>query len=102
MKFGNNTCEVTLYCGALGGGNISLSIMTAFLSCTVLPLRLANTSSDSKLFGDFEVVAASEVEETEGLGERTFPEAAGGFLLVLLGGLSGSLSLPRLEVLVLK
>lgn len=90
-----------MYCGARGGGNISLSIMTAFLSCTVLPLRLANTSSDSKLFGDLEVAAASEVEETEGLGERTFPEA-GGFRLVLLGGLSGSLSLPRLEVLVLK
>ena len=32
--------------------------------------------------------------------ERT--EAAGGFLLVLFEGLSGSHSLPRLEVLVLK
>ena len=95
-----------MYWGARGGGNISLSIMTAFFSCTVFPLRLAKTSSDSKLLGDFAVAAvepvASEVEETEGLGERTFAEAAGFLLLALLGGLSGSLSLPRLEVLLLK
>ena len=96
-----------MYWGARGGGNISLSIMTAFFSCTVFPLRLAKTSSDSKLLGDFAVAAvepvASEVEETEGLGERTFAEEVAGFLLLaLLGGLSGSLSLPRLEVLLLK
>ena len=29
--FGGPVCEVTLYCGALGGGNISFNIITAFL-----------------------------------------------------------------------
>ena len=46
---GGPVCEVTLYWGALGGGNSSLSIMTAFLMGT-FGFSLMTNSTKLSLF----------------------------------------------------